>query len=71
MTDERAKEIAEEMRQSLSDDPSVSINPEAEQTRTAFVLKLYDDLQAIKQAMQGLSFLGVGGGIKPVTKVEG
>jgi hypothetical protein len=63
MTDEQAKEIAEKLRMRAS---LTSVNGQ-----NLFLLKLYDDIQAIKQAMAGLSFLGVGGGIKPVTKTDG
>lgn len=63
VTDEQAKEIADELRARNSGSISNS--------EDMFLLKLYDDIQDIKKAMGGLSFLGVGGGIKPVTKTDG
>lgn len=63
MTDEQAKELADELRAAQATRPTS--NDEQ------FMLKLYDDIQEIKKAMGGLSFLGVGGGIKPVTKTDG
>lgn len=65
MTDERAKEIADELRL------RADVTDGVVSGQDLFLLKLYDDIQALKKAMDGLSFLGVGGGIKPVTKTDG
>jgi hypothetical protein len=54
MTDERAKEIADSIRQQ---DGTVEVS-------ALFMLKLYDDVQALKSALSGLAFLGIGGSIK-------
>lgn len=62
MTDDRAKEIAEQLRALPGDGP---IPWEIAQ----FLVKLYDDIQAIKASMSGLSFMSAG--IQPVRKIEG
>ncbi len=62
MTDERAKEIAEWLHTVGTAYDLTS--PEVAQ----FLAKLYDDIQAIKASMGGLSFLHAG--IQPVRKVD-
>jgi hypothetical protein len=64
MTDERAKEIAELIRQAEARGGEIA---EVEGA-ASFLLHLYDDIQAIKSAMSGLSFLNAG--IQPVRKVD-
>ena len=62
MTDERAKEIAEELRK------GASLNY-LELYATEFLLYLYDQVQALKAQQAGLSFMSAG--IQPVRKVDG
>lgn len=58
MTDERAKEIAEDLRRMDNADP-LGLTADRQ-----LLLKLYDDVQALKSALSGLAFLGIGGSIK-------
>lgn len=58
MTDERAKEIAEEIRATLES------GGVPDTLYFAWLLHLYDDVQAIKSAMTGLAHFGIGGSIK-------
>ena len=63
MTDERAKEIADMLRLKL-DAATVAPTDSPAAELAGMVLHLYDELQAIKSAMSGLAFLGIGGSIK-------
>jgi hypothetical protein len=65
MTDERAKEIAADIRARNS---AASAGVGAWNDDDMFLLKLYDDIQAIKAALAATAFIH--GGIKPVTKVD-
>lgn len=70
MTDEQAKEIAALLQAEL--DGHIKVLPEMAGNHdvmvTALLLKLYDDIQAIKSSMSGLSFMSAG--IKPMTRVD-
>ena len=65
ISDEFAAEIIQQMRAHIESRDELTgaapIDP-----RDLLILKLYDDLQALKK---GTAFLGVGGGIPPVTRV--
>lgn len=61
MTDDRAREIADMLRQGAA----VGASPEMSQADTlGFLLRLYDDVQALKAAQSGLAFMSAG--IRPV-----
>ncbi len=64
MTDEQAKKIAEELRAEYGNGPDMVLASPRDQ----LLLKLYDDIQAIKASLSGLSFLHAG--IQPVRRVD-
>ena len=64
ISDEFAAQIVTKIRADVETIDELSGGAPAD-PRDLLLLKLYDDVQAIKR---GVSFLGVGGGIKPVTR---
>ena len=61
MTDDRAREIVDMLRQGAA----VGATPEMSPADTlGFLLRLYDDVEALKAGQAGLSFLNAG--IRPV-----
>ncbi len=67
ISDEFAAEIVAKMRAELERRDETTAETPID-NRDLLLLKLYDDIQALKQ---GTAFLGVGGGIPPVRKVAG
>lgn len=66
MTDERAKEIAEEIRMHLGGSTGATME---NRDIAALILHLYDDLRTLKAGQAGLAFMSAG--IQPVRKIDG
>lgn len=66
MTDERAKEIAEEIRTKMGHNEPIN---EFGRKEAAFLLHLYDEIQSLKAAAAATSFLHAG--IQPVRRTDG
>ena len=67
ISNEYAAEIVDRLRADFeARDETTAVDPV--DTRDLLLLKLYDDLQEIKK---GAAFLGIGGGIPPVRRVDG
>ncbi len=67
ISDEYAAELVAKMRADLERRDELTAEAPVD-NRDLLLLKLYDDLQALKK---GTAFLGVGSGIPPVRKVAG
>lgn len=67
ISNEYAEEIVANLR-AVTEGSDELTGGEPPNPRDLLLLKLWDELQAVKA---GTAFLGVGGGIKPVTKIAG
>lgn len=67
ITDSYAAELIAKLRADTQRTDEIG-SPLPVDPRDLLILKLWDDLQTMKK---GTAFLGVGAGIKPVTRVNG